>query len=52
MDNTRYIKSLCKKSLNDIEFIRGIANRYELLDEQFYLDYLDELNKLSIDQDR
>lgn len=41
-----------KASIRDIKKIRQYAEKANYLDEQWYLDYLDELNKLSIDQDR
>lgn len=51
-NQTDYIKQLCNKSIEDIIDIRNIAVKNNLLDEQFFLDYLDELNKLSIDPER
>lgn len=45
----KLIKRCIKGSLKDIKKIRHYCEEYHFLDEQWYLDYLDELNKLSID---
>lgn len=38
--------------INQIQNIRDYAEEHNLLDSQEYLDFLDTLNQLSIDQDR
>ena len=38
--------------LDKIKFIRSKAVELNLLDSQDYINFLDELNELSIDQDR
>lgn len=47
-----YIKQLGNSAITIIKAVRDFAEVYNLLDSQTYLDFLDELNKLSIDQDR
>lgn len=46
------LKTICNSTLDIIECIRVITEKCEFLDEQFYLDFLDQLNLLSVDQDR
>lgn len=41
-----------KDSIEQIESIREESEKQEMLDSQEYLNYLDKLNELSIDQDR
>ena len=38
--------------IEDIKNIRDITEKYNSLDNQDYLNFLDTLNELSIDQDR
>lgn len=48
----KYIKQLGESAIYIIKTVRDFAEMYDLLDSQAYLDFLDELNELSIDQDR
>ena len=50
-EKTFYIK-VGEGIIKQIENIREYATEYNQLDEQWYLDFLDKLNELSIDQDR
>lgn len=42
----------CDRIIKEIEDIRNFAEKNNLLDTQEYLDFLDTLNELSLDQDR
>lgn len=42
----------CNSIINNITTLRKKAEELKLLDSQIYLDFLDELNNLSLDQDR
>ena len=46
------ILQLYEASIKEIKAIRNLAIKYNILDEQETLDWLDALNKLSIDPDR
>lgn len=48
----QYLKQGYNHALNEIRFLRNQAEKLNLLDSQDYLDFLDNLNSLSIDQDR
>ena len=39
-------------AIGSIKLVRKFAEATNQLDEQWYLNFLDEINKLSIDQDR
>lgn len=47
-----YVRQLGNSVISMILTIRDFAEMYDLLDSQAYLDFLDEINELSIDQDR
>ena len=47
-----FLEMASEKIIKPIERIRKFAEGHNLLDTQEYLDFLDTLNKLSIDQDR
>ena len=47
-----YYKLTAKNIIEDIKKLRESVIQLELLDEQWFLDFQDELNKLSIDPDR
>ena len=51
MSNEFYIK-LGKDICKQIQNIREYAIEYNQLDEQWFINFLDELNKLSLDPDR
>ena len=46
------LKEACEASITEIKAILNAAKLVNCLDEQFFLDYLDKLNKFSIDPDR
>lgn len=50
--NNELLKQACEASLTEIKAIIDVAKIAKCLDEQFFLDYLDKLNKFSIDPDR
>lgn len=43
---------LYENSINQIDLIDTLSKAYNMLDDQKYLNWKDELNRLSIDQDR
>jgi alpha-galactosidase len=47
-----YYKLTAKNIIEDIKKLRESVIELELLDEQWFLNFQDELNKLSIDPDR
>lgn len=50
--NKYYLKSCYNKIIQDVKEIRNLTEKYNSLDNQDYLNFLDTLNELSIDQDR
>lgn len=40
---------LCSISIKEIRYAKEIAKKNNLENEQFFLDYLDEINKMSVD---
>ena len=47
-----YYKLTAKNIINDIKILQESVKQLELLDEQWFLNFQDELNKLSLDPDR
>lgn len=47
-----YLHALYKNTISTIELIRDMSETYGMLDSQEYLNFLDKLNSLSLDQDR
>lgn len=47
-----YYKLTAKNIIKDIEILRESVIELELLDEQWFLDFQDKLNELSLDPDR
>lgn len=47
-----YLHTLYKSTISNIELIRDMAEQFKMLDSQEYLNFLDTLNALSLDQDR
>lgn len=43
---------LYEASIQEIKAIRNLSIEYNMLDDQNFLNWLDELNKLSVDPDR
>jgi len=41
-----------KNIINDIKILQESVKQLELLDEQWFLNFQDELNELSLDPDR
>lgn len=48
----QHLKNYYLQLIKEVEFIREQSEKLNLLDSQEYLNFLDSLNKLSIDQDR
>lgn len=42
------IKRKMLETLGSVEYITQLVDRYELNNEQFYLDWLDKLNEYSV----
>lgn len=47
-----YYKLTAENIIKDIETLRESVIQLELLDEQWFLDFQDKLNELSLDPDR
>ena len=47
-----YYKLTAKNIIKDIETLRESVIELKLLDEQWFLDFQDKLNELSLDPDR
>ena len=47
-----YYKLTAKNIINDIKILQESVKQLELLDEQWFLNFQDELNELSLDPDR
>lgn len=47
-----YLHALYKNTISNIELIRNMSETFNMLDSQEYLNFLDKLNELSLDQDR
>lgn len=47
-----YYKLTAKNIIKDIKTLQESVIKLELLDEQWFLDFQDELNELSLDPDR
>jgi len=45
-------KQLYEANIQEIKAIRNLAIEYDMLNEQETLDWLDEINKLSIDPEQ
>jgi hypothetical protein len=45
-------KKLYEANIQEIKAIRNLAIEYDMLNEQETLDWLDEMNKLSIDPEQ
>ena len=45
-------KQLYEANIQEIKAIRNLAIEYDMLNEQETLDWLDEMNKLSIDPEQ
>lgn len=45
-------KYLYEYNIKEIKAIRDLSIRYNMLDEQIFLDWLDDINSLSIDPER
>ena len=52
MTDKDLLRQLYKKNIKEIKQIEDLSIKYNMLDEQEYLNWKDELNKLSIDLDR
>ncbi len=50
--NTKLFKELYEANISEIEAIERLSIEYNMLDNGYYLDWKDKLNKLSIDSDR
>ena len=50
--NKEELYELYDSSINKIKAIDKLSKVFNMLDDQKYLDWKDELNKLSIDPDR
>lgn len=50
--NDVILNNLYEQTLNQIEYIIKSAKKYNKLDSQEFLDFLDKLNEYSIDPDR
>lgn len=48
----KIISELYEASIQEIKAIRNLSIEYNMLDDQNFLNWLDELNKLSVDPDR
>lgn len=46
------IYELYEANIQEIKAIRNLSIEYNMLDDQNFLNWLDELNKLSVDPDR
>lgn len=49
---TNIIKMLMRQVIESAELVEKLAKEEQILDEQWYLDWKDKLNELSIDQPR
>lgn len=49
MNNKELLRMLCSISIKEIRYAKEIAKKNNLENEQFFLDYLDEINKMSVD---
>ena len=50
--DTKLFKELFKANIDEIKAIESLAIAYNMLDNGYYLDWKDQLNKLSLDCDR
>ena len=50
--NTKLFKELYEANIKEIEAIERLSIENNMLDNGYYLDWKDKLNKLSIDQNR
>ena len=48
----KLFKDLYQTNIEEIKAIEALSENYNMLDSQEYLDWKDNLNKLSIDPDR
>lgn len=48
----KIVQDMCSKILKSATEASNMAYIYDLEDEQFWLDYQDELNKLSVERKR
>ena len=48
----KMICELYEANIQEIKAIRNLSIEYNMLDDQNFLNWLDELNKLSVDPDR
>ena len=52
MKRTDLLRQLYEANINEIKAIEQLSIDYNMLDNGYYLDWKDKLNKLSIDIDR
>ena len=52
MINTKLFKELFKANIDEIKAIEELCIASNMLDNGYYLDWKDQLNKLSMDIDR
>ena len=48
----KIVQDMCSEILKSATNVANMAYIYDLEDEQFWLDYQDELNKLSVERKR
>lgn len=48
----KIVQDMCQEILKSATNVANMAYIYDLEDEQFWLDYQDELNKLSVERKR
>lgn len=51
-EGIRIVQDMCSKILKSATNAANMAYFYDLEDEQFWLDYQDELNNLSVERKR
>ena len=51
-EGIRIVQDMCQEILKNATNVANMAYIYDLEDEQFWLDYQDELNKLSVERKR
>ena len=51
-EGIRIVQDMCSEILKKATEASNMAYIYDLEDEQFWLDYQDELNKLSVERKR
>lgn len=52
MKRTDLLRQLYEANINEIKAIEQLSIDYDMLDNGYYLEWHDQLNKLSLDTDR